>query len=124
VDAVNTLNPGDPATVNTSFDGSNVRFTFGIPRGSDGIQGPQGDPGAQGSQGMQGDVGPQGLPGEVSNAVLAEAIANALTEAADSSSSNSDAVALLGLTVSDPPTQAEVQSVANKLDELIAALRR
>jgi hypothetical protein len=33
-------------------------------------------------------------------------------------------VQLLGLTVSDPPTQSELQAVANKLNELIAALRR
>jgi hypothetical protein len=39
VDAVNTLNPGEPATVSVSFDGSNVRFTIGIPRGSDGSDG-------------------------------------------------------------------------------------
>ena len=31
---------------------------------------------------------------------------------------------LLRLMVSDPPTQSEVQAIANKLDELIAALRR
>lgn len=51
VDAVNTLNPGVPATVSTSFDGTNVRFTFGLPQGAD------------------------GAPGEVSNATLAAAIA-------------------------------------------------
>ena len=28
----------------------------------------------------------------------------------------------LSLTVSDPPTQAEMQTIANKLDEVIAAL--
>jgi hypothetical protein len=33
-------------------------------------------------------------------------------------------VAVLGLTVSDPPTQSEVQDLANKLDELITAMRR
>jgi hypothetical protein len=43
VDGVTTLDPGQAATVQTSFDGSNVRFTFGIPRGSDGSQGPPGD---------------------------------------------------------------------------------
>jgi hypothetical protein len=43
VDSVTTLDPGNPATVGVSFDGSNVRFTFGIPRGSDGAQGPPGD---------------------------------------------------------------------------------
>ena len=40
------------------------------------------------------------------------------------SSANSNGVVLLSLTVSDPPTQSEVQSIATKLDELIAALRR
>jgi hypothetical protein len=39
-------------------------------------------------------------------------------------SNNSNAVALLNLTVSDPPTQSEMQSIANKMDELIGALRR
>ncbi len=39
-------------------------------------------------------------------------------------SSNSNAVAALGIVVSDPPTQAEMQQVVNKVDELITALRR
>jgi hypothetical protein len=30
---------------------------------------------------------------------------------------------MLGLGVSDPPTQAQVVALANKLDELISALR-
>jgi hypothetical protein len=37
---------------------------------------------------------------------------------------NGQAVALLGLVVSDPPTQSEVQAIVSKLDELITALRR
>ena len=72
--------------------------------------------GPQGIQGPQGDAGPQGAPGEVTNAALATALAG--------TSANSNGVALLGITVSDPPTQAEMQAVANKLDELITALRR
>ena len=48
VDGVSTLNPGDNATVSTSFDGNNVRFTFGIPRGADGTNGTNGTDGAQG----------------------------------------------------------------------------
>ena len=56
MDAVNTLNPGDSATVSVSFDGSNVRFTFGIPRGNDGGQGPPG------TNGTDGGPGPQGPP--------------------------------------------------------------
>lgn len=43
VDGVTTLDPGQQATVGVSFDGSNVRFTFGIPRGSDGAQGAPGE---------------------------------------------------------------------------------
>lgn len=35
-----------------------------------------------------------------------------------------DGVAFLSLIVSAPPTQSEVEAIANKLDELIAALRR
>jgi hypothetical protein len=70
------------------------------------MDGAQGPPGADG----------QGPPGEVTNAALSVAIAG--------TSSNSNGVALLGLVVSDPPTQAEVQQIVNKLDELINALRR
>jgi hypothetical protein len=104
VDGVTTLNPGDAATVGVSFDGMNVRFTFGIPRGSDG------------SNGTDGTNGSNGSPGEVSNAQLDSAI--------NGTSNNSNSVSALGLGVSDPPTQAEMQSMANKLDELINALKR
>ena len=45
------------------------------------------------------------------------------TDFADTSR-NSNAVSTLGLVVSDPPTQAQVQSLADKVDELILALRR
>jgi hypothetical protein len=60
VDGVTTLPPGWDATVNVSFDGTNVHFTFGIPRGDVGGQGPPGI---------------QGPPGEVTAAQLNEAIA-------------------------------------------------
>ena len=98
IDNVNTLNPGEAASVWISFDGTNVHFVFNIPRG------------AQGEQGIQ------GAPGEVTNAALAAAVSG--------TSANSNGVGLLGITVSDPPTQAEMQAIANKLDELILALRR
>jgi len=39
-------------------------------------------------------------------------------------SANSNGVGTLGMSVSDPPTQVEVQAIADKLDELINALRR
>lgn len=47
-----------------------------------------------------------------------------LDSAVQGTSANTNAISLLNLTVSDPPAQAEVQSVANKVDELITALRR
>ena len=101
IDGVTTLNPGDNATVSVSFDGSNVRFQFGVPRGFNG---------------SDGGTGPQGAPGEVTNAQLTQAI--------NGTSSNTNAVSTLGMTVSDPPTQGEVQALADKIDELILALRR
>ena len=84
-----------------------------VPAGPQGNPGPQGPPGVDGMPGAQ---GPPGMDGEVSSSALSSAIGG--------TSSNSDAVALLALAVSDPPTQAEMQSLANKLDELISALRR
>ena len=155
VDAVTTLNPGDPATVSLSVVGGVLHISFGIPRGADGLTGPQGpafaaalvdgvttlDPGNNASvtvffdgnnvhfsfaipRGAQGEQGVQGLPGEVTNAALASALATTLNSAAANSSANTNAVTPLGILVSDPPTQAELQAVVNKLDELITALRR
>lgn len=88
VDSVTTLPAGQPATVQTSFDGSTVRFIFAIPQGAQGAQGPQG-------------------AGDLSG-----------------TSSNSNSVSPLAMSVSDPPTLTQVQTLANKVDELIAALRR
>src|SRR4051812_45298917 len=39
VDAVTTVNPGDPATAAASFDGATVHLSFGIPRGAAGLDG-------------------------------------------------------------------------------------
>jgi len=80
-------------------------------------QGPQGNPGDAGAQGPQ---GAPGAPGEVTTADMNTAIGTAI----GGTSANTNAIGQLGLTVSDPPTQTELQAVANKLDELIAALRR
>jgi len=70
--------------------------------------------------GPSGPQGPQGPPGEVTQTDLNNAELNMLSQ----SSANSNGVGLLSLVVSDPPTQSEVQDLANKLDELINALRR
>jgi hypothetical protein len=47
-----------------------------------------------------------------------------LNDAIDGTSSNSNAEVTLDLTLSDPPTQAEMQQVIDKVNELINALRR
>jgi len=101
VDNVNTLSPGQDATVDVSFDGTNVHFSFGIPCGNDGSQGKD---------------GAQGPPGEVTLDQLANVI--------NGSSANSNSVGTLGLGVNDPPSGADLQQVVNKLDELILVLRR
>ncbi|MFO1439772.1 MAG: hypothetical protein U1F81_15730 [Verrucomicrobiaceae bacterium] len=94
------------------------------PMGPQGPEGPQGDPGGppgpEGPMGPAGPQGPQGPPGEVTQSDLNNAELNMLSQ----SSANSNGVSLLSLVVSDPPTQSEVQDLANKLDELINALRR
>jgi hypothetical protein len=86
------------------------------PAGSEGAQGPAGPPGADGPQGPQGPEGPQGPAGEVTNSQLASAIGT--------TSSNSNGVGMLVLSVSDPPTQSDVNFIVAKLNELITALRR
>ena len=96
VDSVTTVPPGSPAGVSTWFDGTDVHFSFELP---------------------QGDPGEQGPPGEVSQGDLENAI-NYQT------SNNTNAVSTVGTYVSDPPTQGEVQAIVDKLDELINALKR
>ena len=51
VDGTTTLNPGDPATAAVSVDGNTLRFTFGIPRGTEGPVGATGGDGGPGPQG-------------------------------------------------------------------------
>ncbi len=61
-------------------------------------------------------AGPQGPPGEVTEQeLLNERINHAR---------NPTSLSALGLSVSDPPTQAEVQALAVRLDDLLTALQR
>jgi hypothetical protein len=110
VDSVTILQPFQPATVVATFDGTFVRFAFGIPQGQ---QGQQGNNGFDGSPGQQ---GPQGPPGEVTSAQLAGAIAG--------TANNTNPIATLDIAISDPPTQGELQQVLAKLNELIVGLRQ
>ena len=102
VDGVTTLPAGDPAAVSASVAGTELHLSFSLP------------------QGTVGATGDQGPAGEVSQSDLGNAITGALSQ----TSSNTNGVSTLGLAVSDPPSQGEMQLIANKLDELISALRR
>jgi hypothetical protein len=141
VDAVTTLPPGDPATAEASITGDTLHLTFSLPQGpqgdtgpqgsqgetgAEGPQGPQGDPGGPpgpegpqgptGAEGPQGPEGPAGMNGEVTFTDLDSAISG--------TSTNSNSVSTLAISISDPPLQWEVQMIVDKLDELISALRR
>jgi len=96
-----TLPPGSAATADVTLSAGTLTFTFGIPAGQ---------------------------PGEVTQAQLSNDLVNCQNAAVNTTlpltSANSNAVGLLNMSVSDPPTQAELQAVASKVDELINALRR
>ena len=94
-DSVTTLDPGQQATVQTSFDGSNVRFTFGIPSGRDG------------SNGSNGRDSAQGPPGEISQAQLNSAISG--------TSNNTNGVSTQDSSFADP----DLEAMRQKLNEMI-----
>jgi hypothetical protein len=98
VDAVNTLPAGSAATVDVTFDGTSVRFTFGIPQGNDGA------------------TGAAGPPGEVMQVDLDNGLLNTLAQ----TSANTNAVSTLDSGYSD----LETEELRNKVNELINALRR
>jgi len=81
-----------------------------------GQQGPEGPAGPQGPAGSEGPTGPQGPPGEVTQTDLNNAQLNTLGQC----SNNSNAVATVGTPMADP----DVETLRQKLDELINALRR
>jgi hypothetical protein len=54
------------------------------------------------------------------NNAVGQTLANALAQ----SSANTNAISTLSRIISDPPTQADMQAFADKLDELILAQRR
>ena len=66
--------------------------------------------------GNDGPQGPQGTTGEVSSMDPNTAI--------DSTSANSNGVDLIAYSPRDPPTAADWQALADKMNELITALRR
>ena len=96
VDGVNTLPPGNPASVSLSVIGNTLHFTFDIP---------------------QGEVGPMG---EVTTTDMNTAISNAIT----GTSNNTNNVGTLGQSADFNYNQSQMQDVLNKLDEFINAARR
>ena len=78
-----------------------MHFSFGIPRGADGVQGLH---------------GPEGPAGEVTN----QQFINAITTTA----SDPTGIAPYAGSFSDPPTQAEMQSFADYVESLRTALER
>ncbi len=95
IDGVTTLAPGLPATVSVNVTGNTMSFTFGIPRGADGAEGP---------------------PGEVTAAALDAAISTTAV--------NPSAVSPLSMLADSSYSQPQMQEVANKVDELLAAIKR
>jgi hypothetical protein len=66
----------------------------------------------------------RGQPTALNNDLQTRATQGQLAAEIGGTSANSNGVGTLGMSVSDPPTQGEVQALADKLDELINALRR
>ena len=58
------------------------------------------------------------------NDALGEQAANLVPTIIANAAGPPSSVAALNLSVSNPPTQAQVQAIANKVDELIARLKR
>jgi hypothetical protein len=75
---------------------------------------------ASGPAGADGAPGPQGPMGEATMGDIQNAVNNAIA----GTSNNSNSVSILDMTISDPPTQTDVQNIASRLDQLILALRR
>lgn len=149
VDAVNTLNPGEPATVAVTVNGPTLRFTFDIPRGADGANGSDGAPGPQGpafgnaivdtvttidpgqpavvSVSFDGNTVhfgfaiPRGNDGAQGNEGPPGEVNSAqLNSAITGTSNNTNAVATLDSAFGD----ADMETLRAKLNELILAARR
>src|SRR5712672_2708773 len=66
VDAVNTTDPGQPASVTAQITGNVLHLTLNIPRGATGTAGTDGTPGGPGPAGPQGPPFANALIGGVS----------------------------------------------------------
>ncbi len=142
VGSVTTGNPGDPATVGVSVVGGTLFLTFSIPRGDVGATGEQGppfaqcvvdgvttlDPGEPATVDVTFDAtvvhftfaiprGSDGAAGEVTTAQLDTAIGG--------TSSNTNSVGTIDTPFgNDPATQADMEFMRAKFNELVLAGRR
>ena len=82
----------------------------------DGPPGPQGAVGAEGGPGPEGPQGPQGPVGEVSQSALFSAMMD--------TARNPTSISTLNLTISDPPTKAEVEAILGAYNSLVSVLQR
>ena len=103
VDTTNTGPPGSSAGVSVSLSGGVLHFNFDVPQGVDGLQGPA---------------------GEVTQSQLSNDLVNtqnaAVNTALGLSSANTNGVGLISITSGD----FAVQTLIDKVNELINALRR
>ncbi|MCX6899711.1 MAG: hypothetical protein NT105_13560 [Verrucomicrobia bacterium] len=81
-----------------------------------GATGERGSDGMSGANGMDGAPGPQGPAGDVS--------AQQLSDAINGTPRNVDGLGTLDISISDPPTQGEMQLVLDNYNNLVRALRR
>ena len=152
IDAVNTLNPGEPASVSAQITGNVLHLTLNMPRGADGMNGTNGTNGGPGPAGAQGPPFANALIGGVSTLNPGENAwvtmmfdgtnvtfffgiprgidgASGLTQqtldnAILGTSRNSNNVSQLTQGADADYNPIQMQAVLNKIDELINALRR
>jgi hypothetical protein len=153
IDSVSTLPAFEQAWVTSSFDGTNVHFSFGIPHGYEGSQGQQEAQGEQGVQGVQGPPFAQAVidgvttlnPGEPATVSVTfdgtyvhfsfgipqgetgqpgEVTTAQLDAAISGTAVNPINVSPLYISISEPPTHCEVQQMLDRMNELISALYR
>ena len=152
IDAVNTLDPGQPASVTAQITGNVLHLTFNIPRGATGTAGTDGTSGGPGSAGPPGPPFANALIGNVTtlnpgeNAWVTVSFdgtnvqfffgiprgidgASGLTQqqldnAILGTSRNSNNVSQLTQGADSDYNPIQMQTVLNKIDELINSLRR
>lgn len=147
VDGVTTLNPGQPATASAMITGDTVTFSFGIPQGAVGGEGPVGPQGPPFADAVVDGVNtlPAGDPATVSvsfdgtsvhfsfgipqgiqgvQGVPGEVSNGQLSAAIETTALNPASVTPMTVSFSEPPTSNELHQVQDKFNELLMALRR